>query len=235
MLPVAILAGGLGTRLGKISHTLPKSLISINQKPFIYWQLQMLQKNRVTNIVLCISHLSEQIRTYVGDGSKWGVRVQYSEDGGSQLGTGGALVKALPLLGERFGVLYGDSYLPTDYKIANDSFLNSGKECFMTLYKNDNLYDRSNVIFSQNIVTKYEKNSPDIDMKYIDYGLSYFKSKAFTEVNFGESFDLAKLLQYWIKRGCVGALEVHTRFYEVGSVNGINQMNEFIRGNQNGI
>ena len=115
-LPVAILAGGLATRLRPITEKIPKSLVDVAGEPFIVRQLDYLFRQRVRDVVLCIGYLGEMIEAVVGDGSRFGLRVSYSIDGPILLGTGGALRRAAPLLGEAFFVLYGDSYLPVDYR-----------------------------------------------------------------------------------------------------------------------
>ena len=111
MFPVAILAGGLATRLHPLTEETPKALIEIYGRPFIEWQLKLLSREGIKKVVLCVAHKSEMIQAFVGDGRKYGVEIDYSFDGEVRLGTGGAIRKALPLLGDTFMVLYGDSYL----------------------------------------------------------------------------------------------------------------------------
>ena len=112
MLPVAILAGGLATRLRPITKTIPKALVPVAGRPFVLWQLEYLRDQGVSRVVLCTGYRSTQIAQIVGDGSEFGIVGEYSDDGTTLLGTGGALGKALPLLGPEFFVLYGDSFLP---------------------------------------------------------------------------------------------------------------------------
>lgn len=228
MLPVAILAGGLASRLGGITKNTPKSMVPINGKPFIDWQLRLLAKHKITEVVLCVSHLSEQIIDFVGDGSHWEINVKYSEDGSLQLGTGGALLKALPLLGENFGVIYGDSFLLTDYKNINDTFVNLNTRCLMTVFKNSGLYEKSNIHYFDKKIINYDKNTLNINMQYIDYGLLYFNKSAFLEKDIGTSFDISSLLSYWISQGNVEGLEVYNRFYEIGSLVGMKELSEFL-------
>ena len=98
MLPVAILAGGLATRLRPITETIPKALVDVAGVPFICRQLDYLHAQGVHRVILCIGYLGEMIQKVVGDGSKFGLEVSYSPDGPVLLGTGGALKQALPLL-----------------------------------------------------------------------------------------------------------------------------------------
>src|SRR5258708_3077419 len=115
MLPVAILAGGLATRLRPVTETIPKALVEVAGKPFILRQLDYLREQGVSRVVLCVGFLGEQIRAVVGDGTALGLSVSYSQDWPTLMGTGGALRQAPPLLEFQFLVLYGDSYLAIDF------------------------------------------------------------------------------------------------------------------------
>jgi MurNAc alpha-1-phosphate uridylyltransferase len=148
MLPVVILAGGLATRMKPITEKIPKSLIEVNGKPFILHQLDYLKSQGIQNIVLCIGHLGHMIKSLIGDGKALGLNIQYSLDGDKLLGTGGAIKKALPLLSKDFFVLYGDSFLPIDYKNVEDAYVSSKKNALITVIKNNNQWDKSNVEFT---------------------------------------------------------------------------------------
>lgn len=233
MLPIAILAGGLATRLGKITKNIPKSLININGKPFIDWQLDLLKEYGYKNFVLCLSHKSELIIEHLGDGSRFGININYSLDGNNQLGTGGAIKKALPLLGENFAVIYGDSYLPINYTKLESAFLNSKSLGVMTVFRNANKFDTSNVKFLNNRVVGYNKNGSDTDMEFIDYGITYFNSEAFRTKYLDEPFDLAQLLSELSFAQKLGGFEVFNRFYEIGSIQGIQELSIYLKGFQN--
>src|SRR5215475_16199750 len=114
MLPVAILAGGLATRLRPITERIPKALIEINGEPFIAHQLRLLRSRGIRRVVLCLCYLGEMVRDFVGGGQAFDLAVEYSFDGPVLLGTAGAIHRAIPLLGGAFFVLYGDSWLPCD-------------------------------------------------------------------------------------------------------------------------
>ena len=133
VLPVAILAGGLATRLRPVTETVPKALIEINGEPFVAHQLRLLRRHGIERVVLCVGYLGEQVRAYTGSGESFGLRVDYSFDGPALLGTAGAIRRALPLLGESFFVLYGDSYLPCDYAAIADAFHSSGMNAVLSL------------------------------------------------------------------------------------------------------
>ena len=130
---MAILAGGLGTRLGEIGKALPKSLAPVAGAPFIHHQLRLLAKSGIERVVILAGHMGEMIRKSVGGGGAFGIDALYSFDGPTPLGTGGALKNALGLLPERFLVLYGDSYLETDYQAAAFFFASSGLPAMMSV------------------------------------------------------------------------------------------------------
>jgi len=113
--PVAILAGGLATRLRPATEKTPKALLRVAGEPFIIHQLRLLHSHGFRKVVICVGYLSEMIEAELGDGTSLGMQIVYSSDGSTLLGTGGALKRALPKLGEQFLVTYGDSYMPVDY------------------------------------------------------------------------------------------------------------------------
>ena len=221
MLPVAILAGGLATRLRPITERVPKALLQIAGRPFIEWQLTNLRAQGVSIVVLCTGFLSGEIEALVGNGDNYGLKISYSRDGPSLLGTGGALQNALPLLGDAFFVMYGDSFLPINFTPIQTAFESAGKAGFMTVLRNVNKWDLSNVEFEDGALIEYNKLTPRADMTYIDYGLGILSAKTLTEHSFGKSFDLADLYhELSISQQLVG-YEVYNRFYEIGSLAGI--------------
>src|SRR5262245_48353254 len=144
MLPVAILAGGLATRLRPITENVPKAMIEINGEPFLAHQLRLLSSNGIQRVVLCVGYRGDQIQQYAGDGGRFGLHIEYSFDGPKLLGTAGAVRAALPFLGDAFHVLYGDSYLPCDYGAVEQTFFDSAKLGLMTVFRNDGKWDASN-------------------------------------------------------------------------------------------
>lgn len=233
MLTVAILAGGLATRLQPILKDTPKSLIDICGKPFIDWQLRLLSRSGVKRVVLCTSYKSEMIEKYVGDGSKYGIEINYSKDGPIQLGTGGAIKKATQMLEEKFMVLYGDSYLSIDYKSVQGAFKKLNDAALMTIYENNNELDASNVHFEFGKVKNYSKASNSSEFNYIDYGLSFFNKSVFDVYSLNENFDLSDTFSALCKANQLAAYEVKERFYEVGSISGISDFTEYIKRSQN--
>ena len=225
---VLILCGGLATRLQPITKTIPKSLVMINNKPMLQYQLDMLQKQGIRHVVLCVGYLGEMIKDTFGD--KYGdILLEYSFDGPKLIGTGGAIKKAYSKLSDTFFVLYGDSYLPVEYKPILEYFHTTNKEGLMTLFKNDNLYDTSNVVFKDNQIICYDKKNKTTDMNYIDYGLSIFNVSVFKTYPADCSFDLSQVMVNLVTNKQLAGYEVFNRFYEMGSINGLNELELYLK------
>jgi N-acetyl-alpha-D-muramate 1-phosphate uridylyltransferase len=217
-LPVAILAGGLATRLGAITEQIPKALLEVAGKPFVVHQLALLRAAGIRRVVLCVAHLAEQIEAVLGDGTALGLDLAYSRD--ALEGTGGALRRALPQLGPKFLVLYGDSYLRCDYAAVAAAFEASGKLGLMTVYRNDGRFDASNVEYRDGRIVRYDKTPGLAGLTHIDYGLGALDAAAFAGTPEGR-LDLAVIYQRLLARGELAGYEVTERFYEIGSVAGL--------------
>jgi NDP-sugar pyrophosphorylase family protein len=229
-LPVAILAGGLATRMRPITTSIPKALIEVAGKPFIFRQLEYLRGQGVSKVVLCLGFLGEQVEASIGDGSRFGVAVKYSFDGPDLLGTGGALKRALPYLGNRFFVLYGDSFLPCDFAAVQHAFTESGKPGLMTVLRNGDRWDKSNVLFRDGRVLEYNKRAPRPEMTYIDYGLGVLCSDVLASRLNGEVFDVASVYHELSLTDRLAGFEVYERFYEIGSPEGLRDAENYFRG-----
>jgi NDP-sugar pyrophosphorylase family protein len=229
-LPVAILAGGLATRLGLLTRETPKCLLSIAGRPFIHHQLRHLHGQGVRRVVLCLSHLGERVVEAVGNGSAFGLEVVYSFDGSELLGTGGAVRQALSLLGPAFFVLYGDSYLDCSYAAVQEAYQAAGKLALMTVFRNDSQWDTSNVEFHDGRILAYDKVAPTAAMHYIDYGLSVWNQTAFAVVPETGPCNLAVICEEMLRRGELAGFEVMQRFYEIGSMVGLEQTREHLAG-----
>jgi N-acetyl-alpha-D-muramate 1-phosphate uridylyltransferase len=233
LLTVAILAGGLATRLRPVTETVPKSLIEVNGEPFIVHQLRLLRSKGIRNVVLCVGHLGELVERAVGDGSALGLQIDYSFDGPVLLGTAGAIRNALPKLGESFFVMYGDSYLPCDYAAIARNFEASSSRIgdvlgMMTVFRNDGKWDTSNVEFEAGKILAYSKTNRTPRMHYIDYGLGVFRAEAFQDLAGGKASDLTELYAKLLQRNQLAAFEVRERFYEIGSPAGLQETAEFL-------
>lgn len=231
-LPVAILAGGLATRLKPITETIPKALVEVAGQPFILRQLAYLREQGVSRVVLCIGYLGEQIQAVVGDGAACGLSVSYSQDWPNLLGTGGALKQALPLLGSRFLVLYGDSYLPIDFASVEQAFLDSGKPALMTVQRNADQWDKSNVLFADDAIVEYNKRSLTSSMQHIDYGLGALSAQVLADEATQGAFDLADIYHRLSLSGQLAGYEVQERFYEIGSHKGLAETTDYFKGRE---
>jgi NDP-sugar pyrophosphorylase family protein len=228
VLPVAILAGGLATRLRPLTDQRPKSLLTIAGRPFIFHQLDLLRRQGVERVVLCVAHMGEQIRAAVDAAVAPGLTVSYSFDGSRLLGTGGALRQALPLLGEEFFVLNGDSYLPCSLRQIQTAYRAAGRPALMTVLRNDSRWDRSNVRFRDGKLLAYDKRAPQPDMLHIDFGVSVLSRTIFAPYAGSDVIDLADILHDLSLRGELEAFEVVERFYEIGSLQGLKDTEEFL-------
>ncbi len=235
MPPIAILAGGLATRLHPETRNVPKALLEVAGQPFIFHQLALLKNKGILEVVICAGYLGEQIREFLKDGRTLGLKVNYSFDGEPLLGTGGALRKAAPLLGEVFWVIYGDSYLDTDYNAILNYFYAQNRLGLMTVCKNENRWDKSNVLYCGGQILEYNKKNPTPDMKHIDYGLTILRGQALSEIPPGEVFDLAGLHESLICRGEMLGYEVRQRFYEIGSPAGLQETRKYLEGLEEGL
>jgi NDP-sugar pyrophosphorylase family protein len=226
MLPVAILAGGMGTRLYPLTEHIPKALVEINGEPFLAHQLRLLRAAGISRVVICIGRHGERIREFAGDGARFGVQIEYSADGPVLLGTAGAVRQALPLLGDAFFVLYGDSYLPCSYRDVEQAFHSAGRQALMTVYRNEGRWDSSNVEFCEGRILAYDKKNRTTGMQHIDYGLGIFSRAAFEGAPHA---DLAETYGDLLRRGQLAACEVRERFYEIGSTQGIRELSDYLR------
>jgi NDP-sugar pyrophosphorylase family protein len=224
ILPVAILAGGLATRLRPLTRKIPKSLVEIQGEPFIRHQLRLLASRGIGRAVILAGYLGEMIQEALGGGEQFGMQVEYSFDGPRLLGTAGAVRKALPLLGKSFFLLYGDSYLPCDYSQVQRVFEEKGRLALMTVFRNEDRWDRGNIELKDGEIQVYDKKVQTPGMRHIDYGLGVFQARAFERVPADDPYDLAVLYQELLALGELSAFEVRERFYEIGSLEGMEDL-----------
>lgn len=227
---VVLLAGGLATRLRPITEKIPKGMVEIAGKPFLEHQLELLKRNGLREIILCVGYLGEMVEAYFGDGGRWGVSIQYAYDGKTLVGTGGAIKRAEPLLRDAFMVLYGDSYLDIPYQKIVEDFRRRDALGLMTVYRNEGKLDRSNVVFKDGKLLVYDKRNPMPEMRYIDYGLSILKKSIMADVPNDVPVDLADILTRLAANGQLAGYEVHNRFYEIGSQSALDEFKHFIEG-----
>ena len=227
--PVAILAGGLATRLRPTTEKIPKALLSVAGEPFLLHQLRLLHSKGFRKIILCVGHLGELIKEKIGDGTQLGLQIDYSFDGPTLLGTGGALKRAVAKLGTQFLVVYGDSYMPVDYAVVVDAFVRSEKPALMTVFKNEGRWDASNVRFEAGEILQYDKKKRAPEMHHIDYGISVLSAEVFAGFRDKVAFDVADLYSRLVSEKKMAAYEVKQRFYEIGSADGLVELDAVLR------
>jgi len=227
--PVAILAGGLATRLRPATAKTPKALLRVAGEPFLVHQLRLLHSEGFRKIVICVGYLGEAIQANIGDGSTLGLHIDYSFDGPTLLGTGGALKRALPKLGEKFLVIYGDSYMPVDYAAIVQAFVVSGKPALMTVFENEGRWDASNLWFDSGEIRRYSKKLRTSEMRYIDYGIAVLSASVFGSFPGDAMFDLADVYSRLVSEKQVAAYEVKQRFYQIGSREGLAELDSLLR------
>jgi NDP-sugar pyrophosphorylase family protein len=225
-----VLAGGLGTRLGERTSAIPKAMVPVSGEPFVQHQLALLVAQGFTSVVLCIGHLGNLVREFVGDGSRWGIGVEYADEGEDLRGTGGALRLAADegLLDERFAVVYGDSYLPIDVAPVWTAALESRRPALMTVCPIADALENPNAIYEDGLVVLYRKGEPTSRMHHLDYGLSVLERGVVTDLVEGnEPVDLADVFHTLSMRGVLAGFEVTEHFYEIGSPAGLVNLERF--------
>jgi MurNAc alpha-1-phosphate uridylyltransferase len=220
-----ILAGGRGTRLGPLTEDLPKALVDVAGRPFLEYQLEMLRTGGVSEIVLCVGYLGSVVERTIGDGSRLGLSIRYSYDGAEPLGTAGAVRNALPLLGQRFLVTYGDTLLTVDHSAVGQAHASSGLPALMTVLENENSYAPSNAVVDGGLVVAYGKTPPPQNARWIDYGLLGFDRSV---IEHSTDADLEPVLVKLAHEKQLAAYEVDERFYEIGDEAGLAETTEFV-------
>ncbi len=226
LLPVAVLAGGLGTRLGDIARDTPKALVPVAGEPFVHHQLRLLSRQGAQRVVLCVGHLGQQVAEVIGDGGRFGLDVDYAFDGPEPVGTAGALRQALPLLGEAFLVTYGDAYLRIDHLSVQRAFEAANRPGLMTVLRNDGAWGESNAVYGDGLVSAYDKRVPPVGARWIDYGLLAFASSVFRETR---TPDLSELCSQLASAGQLAGFPTTERFYEIGTPEALQEVDELLR------
>lgn len=219
-----ILSGGKGTRVKKLTKNIPKCLIDINGKPFLYHQLKYLKKNNIKNVILSVGYLSEIVKEYVQKHINF-INVKIVSDGKKLLGTGGAIIKSINFMKKNFYIIYGDSYF--DFNIKKLKQKNN--QSIMAIYKNKNKYDKSNIELKDSNKINYFKFKVKKKLFYIDYGVSYLNKKIFIGIKKDKKFDLSSLFHNISRKNILKGHMVKKRFYEIGSYNGIKELKKYLK------
>lgn len=229
---IVILAGGKATRLIPLTKTIPKSMLNICGKPFFSHQIGLLKKNNIDKIIMCVGIFANNISDFYKDGKDFDISIKYSvEQEQNLLGTAGALKNAELLLEDEFFVMYGDSYLPIDYKQVFEKFKKLEKLGLITVFKNENKFDTSNIAIENSLVTIYDKSGKNKNLQYIDYGLLLLKKKTLDLLPSNTPVDLDFLFHKLIEKKELACHEIFERFYEIGSKNGIKDFENYAKQN----
>ena len=227
--PIAVLAGGLATRMRPLTDPVPKALLEVAGQPFLAHQLRLFARQGIANVKLLVGYRWEQIRAFAGDGSRFGVRVDYIVDGPKLFGTGGAVRRALDRLGPEFLVTYGDAWLDTPYGAVVEAFHASGLPAMMCVFRNENRWDMSNVVFENGVIRLYSKTRRLSEMRHIDWGLGMLKAAVLATRPIDEPWDLSELYEELSVAGRLAGYEVAQRFYEIGSLAGLAETDRLLR------
>lgn len=218
---IAVLAGGLGTRLGPLTAQTPKSLVPVHGRPFLDYQLRLFKASGFDEVVLLVGHLGGQVRAFAGDGSRYGLRLYYADEGEQLLGTAGAVRQAEPLLAAEFFLTYGDSYLPIDYHAVLAHFHRRDNLALMVVLQNDDRLAPSNVCVRDGYVTAYDKERRAPGLRWINFGVSLLHRDALAAIPPARPSSQEDWYQNLIARRELLAFETNKRFYEVGSPTGL--------------
>ncbi len=224
--------GGLGKRLEIETKGLPKPMVDVCGKPFFRYQLELLKWNGFKRFVFCTGHRAEAIEEYFGNGGRFGVSIEYSDDGDRLLGTAGALKKAQSFFEKDLMAIYGDSFMDIDYEelLCHYASKKHDENCriMMAVLKNRNQYERSNVIFKNGRVVVYDKKRPSSKMDYVDYGVSVMDRGVLSDIPAGEAVDLSDVYHDLARRHLLLGHEVYNRFYEIGTPHSLDEFRGFV-------
>lgn len=213
MYPCIILCGGLATRLGKIASETPKCLLKVNDKPFLYYQLKLLEESGMKQVFLSVGHLSNKFYEFIESYSFKKMSIKLVEDGSSPLGTGGAVKNIIKELDSPSFVMYGDSFLRVSFvEIYNAYNLNEGP--LITIFKNNNKFDKSNIYFEGDDII-YNKSTPKKSCNYIDYGVGVYDYSHFKDTSI--SFDLSLIQEKYSNQKKLQYFIAQNRFIEIGT------------------
>lgn len=230
MPPIAVLAGGLATRMRPLTERVPKILLRVAGEPFIAHQLRLFAVRGIEDVKLLVGYRWQQIESFAGDGRRFGVRLEYIVDGPDLLGTGGAIRHALDRLGPEFLVTYGDAWLDTSYRAVVEAFRASGRQALICVFRNENRWDASNVLYEGGSIRRYSKRRRLPDMRHIDWGLGMMAAAAVRARSVDQRWELSDLYEELSAAGRLAAYEVRQRFYEIGSMRGLEETNRRFLG-----
>lgn len=226
-----ILAGGLGTRLGQITEKIPKPIVEICGKPFLYYLLEYLKDLNIKDVLLLTGYLGEKIEGVFGDGEGMGLNIKYSKEP-TPLGTGGALSYAREKLQDIFFLLNGDTLLKFDYHKLFDA-LNEKNSCSSVITafcdKNNVLNTKGNLRIDEKGLVEGYSRTADNTYNYIESGVSLYKKEIFSLFGGKERFSLEEeVFPKLIEQKRLWAYFVTEPFYDMGTPQGIERLTKYI-------
>jgi len=237
---VAILVGGLGTRLRPLTYKIPKPLIKINKKPFLFYLLSKLSSLGVKDVVLLVGYKAEKVRGYCGDGRKFGLRISYSEEK-EPLGTGGALVNAFHSPKRPVLLLNGDSYFDLDLK--NFIRYHEKKRALATVYALEgDLTDRGVLVLEKNGRVRQFLEKQKTGFGLFNAGAYLFDPKAIeemhsmlAEVKIQRAFSIEKdVFPVFVAKKKLFAYAGRGYFLDIGTLQSLRQAREFFKKREKG-
>jgi MurNAc alpha-1-phosphate uridylyltransferase len=182
-----VLAAGRGERMRPITDRIPKPLVPVAGKPLIVYHLEALARAGVREVVINLAYRGAQIREALEDGSRYGVRIAYSEEGPDPIETGGGIFKALPLLGAQpFIVVNGDIW--TDFNVASLPPLDDGAHARLVMVPNPPHVARGDFALDGDHLVESDK-----DDRFTYSGIGVFSPELFHDCQPGK-FPLRPLL-----------------------------------------
>jgi mannose-1-phosphate guanylyltransferase len=215
-----ILAGGLGTRLGVLTRDMPKVMLPFNGRPFLHYIIKLLKEQEIKDIVICTGYLGEQVKDFLGNGSRLSLNIKYSEESERLLGTGGALKQAQDMLGGYFLVLNGDTFLPIDYRKVEKEYLRLEWKAIMVVYNNEvNTGVKNNIALGRDqMVIRYDKKSDSPDLRYVEAGAIVLHKEVLDSVPEGVMISLEDgIYRRLIEQKELAAYITGQQFYDIGT------------------
>jgi D-glycero-alpha-D-manno-heptose 1-phosphate guanylyltransferase len=226
--PIAVLAGGLGTRLGTLTRNKPKVLVEVCGRPFLYWKLKQLEKQGFKKIILCTGYKDRMIRKYISS-DHFNLDIFFSNDGKNLVGTGGAIKRSIEKLGSRFYVTYGDSYLQFNPTSFEDKFSGIEHGSYLTYHRNlENKQNNNLLVDDEEILSIKSSISNRVNTNAIDYGLLAFTKSEFEPFNGTNPFSLHDVIDMSIKNGVAFGYEVKDNFIDMGTPDGLASLRNLI-------
>ncbi len=207
---------------------IPDSLIDVEGRPFMEYQLELLKEYSVTDIIVCPGYLGENIHFYFSNSKDFGLNIRYSDNIARDFGTGGILKKSLSLLESHFYVLYGDSYFPINYSGIMDFFKKSGKMGLFLVYKDHDFEKKGSIIISNRLVKDFDPQNQEKDMPYKYSNVCILAKKIFNLLSGEQFIALEDIFKYLIERDELLSFEISKPNIEISTQQGFDQFKKYM-------